>query len=253
MKKENFFLLMGLLCLSSCISNKKLVIASDKSVKKPHKAEYSKSMQRGKNACEIATGDYLALNIYYTELSGEQYLSENVINTEKAPLQVDDEGNIQVPAVGDIKVKGLTSIQAVALIQESVSKHFKDPIVHLRIINGNATLLGELERPGVVPIEKCGTSIFKALAMAGGTTQWANLESVKVIRETPDSAKIYFIDLTNDSLFSTGLHLIYPDDIIYIKPLARKHFSIRESQTFFRSFSLLVSVATLAIAIIRLQ
>ena len=76
--------------------------------------------------------------------------SSNV--TTQAALQpylVDNEGNINFPVLGELKLGGLTKREAEQLILDKLKPYMKEtPIVTVRMVNYKISVIGEVARPG---------------------------------------------------------------------------------------------------------
>ena len=69
-------------------------------------------------------------------------------------LMVDANGKIPIPQVGDIKVEGLTVLEAKALLEQTLSKTIVHPVIDIKILNKEVTMLGEVKNPGKIQLEK---------------------------------------------------------------------------------------------------
>ncbi|ADV83220.1 polysaccharide biosynthesis/export family protein [Terriglobus saanensis] len=107
----------------------------------------------------IAPGDVLTLTVFDTpEFTG--------------PIRVANDGTIQLPLVGKVTIAGLTTSAAAELIRNLLIKgdFMKDPQVILSFTdfgNHSAVVLGEVSRPGSVPLTGNRT-LYEVIAGAGG-------------------------------------------------------------------------------------
>ena len=78
------------------------------------------------------------------------------------------------------------------------------------------TVLGELVRPGVYPLEP-GSGVLEAVANAGGLTEFADRESIYVVRKTPHLRVRFTYEalLWNDSR-ATSFRLA-PGDVVTVE------------------------------------
>src|SRR5690606_2157521 len=117
-----------------------------------------KSVDRNQgNNIEIKADDVLTIRVSAPEqeaaipfnltksMASQQNLRGNV---ELETYLVSNEGTIQFPVVGTIKVNGLTNIQLAEKIKNEIAIYVKDPIVNVRILNFQISVLGEVHRPG---------------------------------------------------------------------------------------------------------
>lgn len=108
----------------------------------------------------------------------------------KRTVRVNTSGQIAMPLIGTLSVAGLTPADAEALIAlQYASKNFlQDPQVSIFVkefTTQRITLDGALNKPGVYPLTGQIT-LLRALAMAGGGGQLADMENVMLFRMTPD-------------------------------------------------------------------
>ena len=94
------------------------------------------------------------------------------------------DGYITFPLVGEIHAAG-DSIEALRLlIAKSLSKYIPEPVVTVSVqdLAGNTVyVLGHVNRPGVFPMAR-NIDVMQALSMAGGTSTYAGLNKIKILR-----------------------------------------------------------------------
>lgn len=104
---------------------------------------------------------------------------------------VGPDGTISFPLAGDIKVKGLTVAQIRYILEQSIKKYIPDPSVSVSIIKvaGNKVyVVGQVNRPGEFVIDR-PIDVIQALTMAGGTTVYADLKHIKILRRDENTGK----------------------------------------------------------------
>ncbi len=251
--------MIGLL-LSSCVPNKKLVIAQDKTLKKPQDQEYVHRLPNQQPHCRLVPGDEVAVRITHVDLLNKNYQQASIDNYSRPGAdvnpdgyEVSEEGTIHLSIIGEVNIGGMTIREAERAIEKASENVYAQPSVKVNMMNTEVTVLGEVARPGTYPMSRCSNGLFDVIGLAGGSTNMADLESVKVIRTRGDSTDVYFVDLSDELLLSQTNYHTLPGDVIYLKPLKRKQFTLQESQEVFRGLGVVLSVATLLIAISRLQ
>jgi len=128
----------------------------------------------------VATTSYkLAPN----DMLSVQVFQEPDLSNEK--LKIDDNGNIQMPLVGEIKAAGRTASE---LSFEIASRLRKDYIVNPQVVVQVAepaaryvTVEGEVKKPGVYEIDRQYT-LLSAIARAESPTTVAALDEIVVFR-----------------------------------------------------------------------
>ena len=126
----------------------------------------------------------------------------------KLEIQVDDQGGIDVPLLGDLNVVGKTVEEVENDITNRLKAgYLKDPKVHLYIVQyRNYYVHGEAKAPGAYPYQ-AGLTVMKAITHAGGFTNIAAKGRTKVIRMVSGKEERFSAEMDA---------LIQPDDIILI-------------------------------------
>lgn len=97
---------------------------------------------------------------------------------------VNNEGEIDFPVIGKLKIGGLTKTAAEKLVREQLRPYLKEtPIVTVRMSNYKISVIGEVNHPGTFTINNEKVNLFEALAMAGDMTVYGIRSNVKLIRE----------------------------------------------------------------------
>ena len=185
--------------------------------------------------------------------------SNNGYVTSQPTLQqylVNNEGEIDFPVIGRLKVGGLTKNQAEDLIREKLRPYLKEtPIVTVRMSNYKISVIGEVNRPGTFTISNEKVNIFEALAMAGDMTVYGIRNNVKLIREDNRGQRnIISLNLNEQNILHSPYYYLQQNDILYVTPnkTKAKNASISNSTTiWFSVIGTLVSLASLIVTIAR--
>ncbi|MEI6679688.1 MAG: polysaccharide biosynthesis/export family protein [Mariniphaga sp.] len=132
--------------------------------------------------------------------------------------RVDQKGIIQLPVIGEVKVDGMTEEAANNVIQKRVNEYFKDATVKVKILTYKITVLGEVRNPGVYYNYDKSITILDALGLANGTTEYASIKKVLVLRTTASGKKSYRLDLREKNSMNSEAFYLIPNDILYIEP-----------------------------------
>ena len=132
---------------------------------------------------------------------------------------IDEEGNIRLPIVGELKVAGLTTSETQELIQRNVVRYIKDATVVVKVISYKVSVLGEVRVPGYYYIYNERATLLEGLAKAGDLTQAGNRSKVKLIRQTPQGSEVVLLDLTDPNLVQSPYYYLKPNDVLYVEPL----------------------------------
>lgn len=224
------FWFIGLcICFTSCISSKKLVL-------------YQKG-ERGNDTISVAAryiptikiGDVLSVQVSsfspeatalfnpytaITALSGTNTMQ----NTPTTPMPymagylVSEEGQIELPLMGKITVKGLTNTQASKQIRQKLLEYLKEPTVNVRNLNFQISVTGEVARPSLFSIPNEHITLPEALGLAGDITIYGQRTNILIIREENGKQTFNHVDLTKRDLFRSPLYHLHPNDIVYVEP-----------------------------------
>jgi polysaccharide export outer membrane protein len=106
----------------------------------------------------------------------------------KRTVRVNSSGQVSLPLVGNVVLAGLTAQQAEAFIAEKYAeKYLQNPQVSVFIrefTTQRITIEGAVARPGIYPVTGPVT-LLRALALAGGGAQFAELNEIMVFRAGP--------------------------------------------------------------------
>jgi len=142
--------------------------------------------------------------------------------TQSPTLQtyiVDTEGCISFPVIGKVKVAGLQHSEAVRLLSDKISPYLSDPIINLQILSFNVSVLGEVLKQGLIPVENEKITVFEALAAAGDMTIYGDRRHVKLIRNNIDGVpEIHELDLTQASIIQSPYYYLQQNDVLYVEP-----------------------------------
>jgi polysaccharide export outer membrane protein len=191
----------------------------------------------------IYPGNILSINIFTFNTEAYPYLSapnqyaptDNRSAYEKGYI-VNDKGEVKLPLIGKVLLKGLTLGEATALVENKFQTFIEDPIVTIKNLSYKVTVLGEVNKPGTFNIANEKASLPEVLGMAGDLSQYADRKSLRIIREENGQRQDFFVDLTDAKSLSASSYFLHPDDIIYVQPLPRRAFqNISPSVTLFTS------------------
>ncbi len=147
-------------------------------------------------AYEIGVGDVVLLSTPSTGSTVEQLSGLLAAQNARQGYTVQDDGSINIPNVGRVRIAGLTIEDAeAALFQKLVENQF-DPTFSLEIAEFNSrkvSIGGAVGTPGVVPVSLTPLYLGDALAAAGGVSvEDQDFASVRIYRD----GTLYQIPLT---------------------------------------------------------
>lgn len=177
-------------------------------------------------------------------------------NTESGGYLVNADGTIELPILGSIQAAGLTKDQLKDNITNLIlsKKLLVNPIVDIRFLNYEVTVLGEVAHPTVIPVPNEKISLLKALGLAGDLTIYGKRDNVLLIREEDGKKITRHIDLNSSNFFNSPYYYLQPNDVIYVQPNATKASTAGRSQQFLPIiFSALSVVAIVLDRVIRVN
>ncbi|MBF8965619.1 polysaccharide export protein [Pontibacter sp. FD36] len=223
MRRVVYFLLL-LISASSCLSKKELVYMQNENLKETA----ATSMQTSYKPYQLQPADVLSIKVQ--SLEPEISNIYNIVPPSSAfgfadpgtmflsGYSVDDEGNVNLPNVGKVKVSGLTLQQTQELIQRNVDRYITNATVVVKLINFRVSVLGEVNRPGQYFVYNERATLFDALGMAGDLTRGAARENVKLVRQTPGGSEVVLIDLKDPNIVQSRYYFMQPNDVLYVEP-----------------------------------
>ncbi|WP_299291042.1 polysaccharide biosynthesis/export family protein [uncultured Mucilaginibacter sp.] len=256
MIKNLFFGILLVLFISSCASNKDLVYFKDvnRSAVTVESAEIYKPVT-------IQPLDVLSINISSANAEASAVYNRGVVSNNPtttvsgatdqvgAPngYLVDQNGNIQLPILGNVKAAGLSVSEFKQALTAMLGKYLKEPYVTTNIINFKITVLGDVGRPGILRVQNERISFTDAISLAGDLTQTAIRNNILIIREQNGKRQFIPVDLTSKNIFDSPYFYLKNNDIIYVSP--GKYKSTLAVDNFNRNFGIVSSIVSIAITI----
>ena len=173
---------------------------------------------------------------------------------------VDNDGFIDFPVLGPIKVVGLTRWELSELIKNKLLNDglLTDAVVTVEFMNFKVSVIGEVNAPGTYSLQNDKVTILQAISLARDLTIFGQRENVCVIREREGERVIYEINLCDVSMFNSPAYYLQQNDVVYVQPSEVKarqsttdDKALRMTSIFVSGGSLLVSIAALIVNLIR--
>lgn len=109
--------------------------------------------EREGDAYRVGPGDQLLVAVYgHPELAIATYAGGTAAAGARASLQVDNDGTMQLPLIGSVKVAGKTLDQLRKFLEAELAVYVRDPKVTVQVSNYTTTryfLLGQFVNPGI--------------------------------------------------------------------------------------------------------
>jgi polysaccharide export outer membrane protein len=151
---------------------------------------------------------------------------------------VDENGEIEFPKIGKMKVVG-KRMESVQIELETVLADFViDPTVAVRRLNFRVTILGEVASPGIIQVPYDRLNILQAIAEAGDLTIFGQRENILLVRETSEGKETVRLSLYDKSLLSSPYYWLQSGDLLYVQPNRTK---VNTNTTFFQVWPTIIS------------
>ncbi len=124
------------------------------------------------------------------EVSVQVWKQEQLSTT----VRVRADGRITLNLVGDVAIAGLKPEAAAKQIARKLDGLFVDPRVTVAVVRTlpeSFSVLGEVRTAGKFPLEP-GDTVLHGVARAGGLTEFADRDSLYVIRQEPVLTRVRF-------------------------------------------------------------
>jgi len=135
-------------------------------------------------------------------------------------LLVRPDGQITMPLIGDIHASGMSTLALKNLIRIKL-KHFLDnPEVTVILVASNSKkfyIIGKVGAPGTYPLNY-NMTVLQALSVAGGLREWADKDSIRIIRRSGGKKVILKFDY-DKAISGKNLEqniLLKPNDTIVV-------------------------------------
>lgn len=165
---------------------------------------------------------------------------------------VDTKGFINFPVLGKVKVEGKTREQIAEYLTEQIKEQelIKDPVVTVEFMNLCVSVMGEVNKPGRVSIDRDNLTILDALSEAGDLTIFGKREKVLVLRQENGKQRVYGVNLCSaNHLYSSPVYYLQQNDVVYVIPNDTKSRQSTVNGNTVRSTSFWISLASLITSI----
>lgn len=161
---------------------------------------------------------------------------------------VDQNGDLELPVLGNIHAAGLTRLE----LQETIKNmligggYISDPYVLVRFRSFKIFFLGSNGGKAItVPNERC--TFLEALALSGDMNIYTNRQKIMVMREVDGKMVSRYLDPRSSKVFKDPFFMLQQNDFIITRNTSYRNFMESYSQwtPIFSTFSSLLSIASL--------
>lgn len=165
---------------------------------------------------------------------------------------VDNNGEVEYPVLGHIKLSGLTVEQASEVLKTKIAPYLNaqtDYLVNVRIVNFEISVMGEVNKPNTFSVTRNRLTILEALAMAGDMTIYGKRENVKLLRENENGDyEIHELDLRDANVVNSPYYYMQQRDVLYVEPntaMAQNATVSTTNRLLLRGVSIVISLGSL--------
>lgn len=218
--KKNILVLLSIfviILINSCASKKDIVYFQDA-------RRYETIVNQNQFIPKFKVDDLVSIHI--STLDNEASVpfnlfrgaSEGGIVAQQVDYLVDQNGEVDFPVVGKIKIQGLSPDETRQLLRERLSEYLKDPIINIRLRNFTVTVLGEVHKPGTYTVNGEEITVLEALGLAGDLTIKGQRDNIMIIRDFQGTKVYERIDITKKSALSSPVFYLTQNDVVYVEP-----------------------------------
>lgn len=233
MKNLIYVTILVIICLTSCSSQKKLAYLNN--ITDTSEEQYF-SMDVPDYKIQIRDILYITIKSMTPDGKISDFISSsggNLTNSAQADAggylygyDVNSEGCINLPAIGLVKIEGLTLEESKKYIQTFADKIYKNSTVECKLLSFKFTVIGEVRSPGAYVNYNNYLTVLEAIGRAGGVGDYGNRTKVLVIRPINKGTKTFTLNLQDKNILSSKAYFLLPNDIVIVQPLRNKIFSM---------------------------
>lgn len=248
-KSKRIVLGLLLLVITSCVSKKEIVYFQNGTIDQSMVSNNYKTIFKADDLLQITVSalDLEAVQPFNLPAVSVATTTNNVIGTpQQIPYLIDNEGFIDFPLLGKIKLAGLTRSEAIQLLKNKLDPDYvKNPTINIQITNFTITVLGDVKQPGTYTIPNERVTVLEALGLSGDLNI-TGIRNIRVFREENGEKKTYQLDLKSNEIFTSPAYYLQQNDVVYVQP----NKASSQDAAFNRNAGLFVSVGSVIISLI---
>jgi len=220
-----FLYFLIILSLFGCSNKEKFVLFNKADINKTKAKEINPSeFNNVEFEYKIIPHDRVLVIIYkHPELSPSTLGNR----TSDRGILVNAKGDIRLPLIKGIHIAGLTQTQAQERIEDKLRRYLKSPDVYFEVLNKRAYVVGEVNRPGEIPLENESTNLIQLISRAGDLKDSADRRKIMILRNQNGKIKPEIVDLTDVNSIRMANLMIRPNDVVYVLPNDMKPFNVK--------------------------
>lgn len=136
----------------------------------------------------------------------------------EAGYLVNYDSTVTLPLIGRVNIVGMDRLDAAKYLEAKYSKYISNPIIDVNIPSLTATVLGEVNHQGLIPVDKENTTLAEVLASAGGIKETGRKDRLKIIRGN----EVIMVNMKMIEALKSPDIIIHNNDIVYVEPYSIK-------------------------------
>lgn len=247
MSVKKIFILILPLLLASCVTSKKVNLLQEAG--KNGIPSYADTLSY--EDYRVRTGDRLYVYVYSIDerVSSMFNASGNGVNSSQIrqgnsmngsydlyTYLVYDDGTIDYPMVGRLKVRGMTTREIKNELEHRLMEYVQEQTdykllsVEVNIVRRSFSVISD-HGSGTFSLTKEKVTIFEALAMAGDIGDFGDRSKVRIVREIEGQTQVKVFDVRSEDIVNSEFYYIEPNDVIYIQRIKGQSFGVNSVTT----------------------
>ncbi|MCU0321212.1 MAG: polysaccharide biosynthesis/export family protein [Chitinophagaceae bacterium] len=164
----------------------------------------------------LKVGDNINVMVGTLATASQEQIAVYKIGTKDGTYTVNNQGEINFPRLGAIKVVGLTCLQVRDTLKAEWGKYVKDIFIDVQLNGFTVNVFGQVTSGGAKFFKTERATVLDAIAVSNGLLLDGKRQNVMVIREDSGKRVNYFIDLRDAKMYESPAFQLQQNDIVYI-------------------------------------
>jgi len=188
---------------------------------------YDSLVMTPKDDYTLSEGDRFSFQFSTNEGERIIFMQSGVSNLNDGSIRINgsnnsdylvrQDGQVNLPLIGEVYVKGLTIKKLEDTLVAILSKNFINPFVQIKVSNQRVVIFRGRGQAQVLNLNNTNTSLLEAIAMAGGIDEQGKAFSIRVMRRKEiGKREIYKVDLSTIKGLKEADMIVQGNDFIYI-------------------------------------
>ncbi|WGH76941.1 polysaccharide biosynthesis/export family protein [Tenacibaculum tangerinum] len=239
------------LCITSCAARKDIVYFQKDEVNQSQANTTYKTIFKPDDLLLITISalDMEAVKPFNLPVVAFSTTTDRAVGTpQQQSYLIDNDGFIDFPILGKIKLGGLSRPEAIDLLKSKLSPDYIiNPTINIRITNFSITVLGDVKMPGRFTIPNERISVLEAIGLAGDLNM-SGIRNIEVKREENNQIKSYQLDLRSNKVFNSPAYYLQQNDVVYVEP----NRSSSQDAAYNKNTGLFISLGSVIISLLTL-